>query len=340
MDQGRPLEKSPPGPWTRHIENKATSLPILQYHHKMAFRNTVSRLNTDVNASSEVPLSTAVLPLQYETILSLVDLARRAPQHPLSMCIPLFAHAAFSEVQFLNLVEDKIQTQIYSMDEGISSDALVTFQYFATVLNRHAQQLKDSIRALNKLAERGNPGSNMPRAESPLPPSPAAGLAQRRQMSDLDPDVARAMGSGSGGAFTGKGLLEDFEALHVRCVDLSKMCDRGITLAMGKASIEESGKAVEQSRRLKKLTILATLFIPLTFSTSLFGMNVDLLEQGSVRFWWFIILCIPITLFAYLFYLWDSQAVKRSFISFWRWCCGVRQDIRARKNEKDPTHVV
>lgn len=342
MDQGRPLEKSPPGPWTNHIESKAISLPILQHHHKMAFRNITSRLNADVNTSSEIPMTTAVLPLQYETILGLVDLARRAPQHPLSMCIPLFTHAAFSEVQFLNLMEDKIQAQICSMDEGISTDALGTFQYFATVLNRHAQQLRDSIRALNKLAERGIPGSNVARADSRLPPSPAAGIAQRQQISDPDPDLARSLGSSSssGGAFTEKGLFEDFELLHVRCVDLSKMCDRGITLAMGKASIEESTKAIEQSRQLKKLTILATVFIPLTFSSSLFGMNVDLLDQGSVRFWWFIILCVPITIFAYLFYLWDSQTVKKSFISIWRWSGGVRREMRARNSEKDPTLVV
>lgn len=102
-------------------------------------------------------------------------------------------------------------------------------------------------------------------------------------------------------AFTTKGLLEDYEQLHDRCIDMSNMCIQGITLVMNKAMIEESGKAIAQSERLNKLTLLATLFIPLSFSSSLFGMNVDLLGQSMVQFWWFFVLCIPITAFAYTF---------------------------------------
>lgn len=89
------------------------------------------------------------------------------------------------------------------------------------------------------------------------------------------------------------------------------MWARGITLAMGKASIEESSKAIEQSQRLKKLTLLATLFIPLGFSTSLFGMNIDLLGQTGVELWWFFVLCVPVTLFAYVFCLWDVQVLEK-----------------------------
>jgi hypothetical protein len=70
---------------------------------------------------------------------------------------------------------------------------------------------------------------------------------------------------------------------------------------MNKATIEESRKVIEQSGRLKKLTLLATLFIPLSFSSSLLGINIDLLGQNAVRFWWLFVLCIPIVLFAYIF---------------------------------------
>lgn len=70
-------------------------------------------------------------------------------------------------------------------------------------------------------------------------------------------------------------------------------------------------QAIEQSERLKRLTLLATLFIPLTFSSSMLGMNIDLLGQNAVRFWWYFVLCAPITLFAYIMYLWDFQALKR-----------------------------
>jgi len=262
MDQGRPLEKSPPGPWTSHIKSKATALPVLQHHH-MAFRTTTNRLDPEENASAEVQQSAAVLPLQYDSLIALVDLARRAPHDPISMCIPLFAHSAFSEVQFLNLMESRIHIQMTTIAEDVPDDALGTLQYFSNILNRHAQQLKESTRALCRLVERS-----------------------KRQAPETE--TARNVGvSSSNGAFTPKGLLEDYEQLHVRCLELSKMCSRGMTLAMNKATIEESRRAIEQSGRLKKLTLLATFFIPLSFSTSLFGMNIDILGQSTVKFWWF-----------------------------------------------------
>ncbi|OIW35544.1 hypothetical protein CONLIGDRAFT_710715 [Coniochaeta ligniaria NRRL 30616] len=342
MDQGRPLEKSPPGPWMHHIESRATSLPVLQHHHKMAFRNTTNRLDPGSNASTEVPQTTSILPLQYESVLALVDLARRVPHDPLSMCIPLFAHAAFSEVQLLNLMESKIQLQMNAIDEGVPHHALGSFQYFSNVLNRHAQQLRDSTRALRKLAERSSPGSNGGRAESPLPKGNVSwgpGLLPPGQPSDSD--RARTAGlRSSDGAFTARGLLEDYEQLHARCIHLEQMCARGITLAMGKASIEESSKAIEQSQRLKKLTLLATLFIPLSFSSSLFGMNLDLLGQSKVKFWWFFVVCVPITLFAYVFYLWDFRALRRWSSRYWKRCRGVRRDRTVPRAEKDPTHTV
>jgi len=308
----------------------------------MAFRTTTNRLDADANASAKVQQTTAVLPLQYDTLIALVDLGRRAPQDPLSMCIPLFAHAAFSEVQFLNLMESRIKIQIKSVVEGVLADALGTFQYFSTILNRHAQQLKDNTRSLCKLAERSNQGLNGLKAEALMPKSavlPSLGMGLRHQSSETE--TVRNFGTGGfDGTFTTKGLLEDYEQLHLRCIDLSNMCTQGISLAMNKAAIEESRKAIEQSERLKKLTLLATLFIPLSFSSSLFGMNVDLLGQSTVGFWWFLVVCIPITLFAYILYLWDFQVLKRRWVRLWKGCRSARQDMTVRKSEKDPGHIV
>ncbi|CAG8278592.1 unnamed protein product [Penicillium salamii] len=342
MDQGRPLEQSPPGPWTSHIESMAIPLPVLQHHPRMAFRTTKNRLDPHANASAEVHQSTAILPLQYDSLIALVDLARRAPQDPLSMCIPLFAHAAFSEVQFLNLMETKIQIQINTIAEGIPADTLGTLQFFYNILNRHTQQLKDSTRALCKLAERSSQGLDGIKPEIPMSKiavPPGLGMGTRRQTSETE-TIRNVESNNYDGAFTTNGLLEDYEQLQVRCVDLSKMCTRGITLAMNKATIEESRKAIEQSERLKRLTLLATIFIPLTFTSSLMGMNIDLLGQNAVRFWWFFVLCIPVTLFTYITYLWEWRVLRRCWVRFWKRCFGVTRDMTAERIEKDPSHIV
>lgn len=295
----------------------------------MAFRTTTNRLEPSATASSNIHQTTTIIPLQYDSMVALVDLARRASQDPLSMCIPLFAHAAFSEVQFLNLMESRIEIQVNSITQGIRSDALGTLQYFSSILSRHARQLQDSRIALNALAERSSNMTNGARPETPVPFS--------RQATLLHPeaDMGRsATGGSQSNAFAHKSLFDDYEQLHARCTHLETLCSRGMTLAMNKATIDESRKAIEQSERLKRLTLLATLFIPLNFSSSLFGMNIDLLGQGKVKFWWFLVVCVPITLTAYIFYLWNFQAVKKGWKTFRKEYHGVKQAAAATLGAK------
>lgn len=65
-------------------------------------------------------------------------------------------------------------------------------------------------------------------------------------------------------------------------------------------------KAIEQSVRLKKLTLLVVFQIPLSFSPSLFNMSIHHLEQ-KMGVWWVFIVCVATTLFAYMLHLWDSN---------------------------------
>ncbi|QSS49834.1 hypothetical protein I7I53_10310 [Histoplasma capsulatum var. duboisii H88] len=133
------------------------------------------------------------------------------------MCIPLFAHAAFSEVQFLNLMECKIQEWVNQIAEGVPAELLGTLQYFSSILNRHSQQLKDSSHALYKLAE-WNPevlnGQTQIRISLPRP-----GVGTRWNT----PEFGSVRHTGSRGSFTAQGLLYDYEQLHDRCISLSKL---------------------------------------------------------------------------------------------------------------------
>ena len=51
------------------------------------------------------PQSATLLPLDYDALLSMTDLTKRAASDSLAALVPLFTHAAFSEVQFLNLMQ-------------------------------------------------------------------------------------------------------------------------------------------------------------------------------------------------------------------------------------------
>ena len=326
-----------------HIESHATPLPVLQHHHKMAFRTTTNRLDPEANVSAEITQSTAILPLQYDSLIALVDLARRAPHDPLAMCIPLYTHAAFSEVQFLNLMESRIQIHTDAITEGFSADALGTFQYFATILNRHTQQLKDATRGLYKLLERTSQGLSISNAKTSMAQGalpPGLRMGTKRQ-SLAEPEMIRnSIYGSSGGAFTPKGILEDYEQLCLRCIDLSNKCTYGITLTMNKATVEESRKGIEQSDRLKKLTLLATIFIPLSFTSGLFGMNIDALGQSTVSFWWFFVLGIPIMTVTYILYIWDLQFLRRCYVGLRNAIYVVGRRREGCSQNKDPNHIV
>ena len=69
--------------------------------------------------------------------------------------------------------------------------------------------------------------------------------------------------------------LDEFEAYEMRCIN--------------RFGLMASTKAVQQSETIGRLSILAFVFIPLSFITSFFGMNLVEFGTGSIRIWVFIV---------------------------------------------------
>ena len=68
---------------------------------------------------------------------------------------------------------------------------------------------------------------------------------------------------------------DDFEAYEMKCLN--------------RFGLMASTKSVQQSESVGRLTMLAFVFIPLSFMTSFFGMNVVEFGTGSIRIWVFIV---------------------------------------------------
>ncbi|ODH38383.1 hypothetical protein ACO22_02382 [Paracoccidioides brasiliensis] len=87
-----------------------------------------------------------------------------------------------------------------------------------------------------------------------------------------------------------------------------------INMSAAIASLEESKRSVQQNESLKRLTKLAFIFVPLTFVTSVFGMNLNLLGTGKAHVW-MVVVAVPL---AYLlgyaglgfYHIW--KAIQRS----------------------------
>lgn len=98
-------------------------------------------------------------------------------------------------------------------------------------------------------------------------------------------------------------LLVDYE----RSLQIFEQQLNVLTQKMGyrasMVSLQESRMSLGQNARVKRLTQLAFIFIPLTFATSVFGMNLDILGSGSAKTWTVFAAIIVVYLSVSLFWI-------------------------------------
>lgn len=113
-------------------------------------------------------------------------------------------------------------------------------------------------------------------------------------------------------------ILADFERLVSRSELLCKECTRNISIAMNNASIAEAKRGIEQSQRLFKFTVLASVYVPLSFTASFFGMNFKEIGQGRLSIWLYFVVSLPIFAFSALTLFLDKSAIQRFFSRYSR----------------------
>jgi Mg2+ and Co2+ transporter CorA len=271
----------------------------MQHHAKMTVRQTVVERAAEANNSQHpavayesratIPQSAALLPFELETFLDEKN-ARNNAMYALSN---IFRHAAFSEAQVLNVLDRQIEHELGVMQpEDMRSHTLDNLQYFSSILTRHIRHIRNALRALKSTDNEFSAGG--------------------------DAAITSA---------TRESLMVDFDELLSRALDLYERCKDGMGVMQNRAIIVESRKAIEQSERVKKLTMLASFFVPLSFSTSVFGMNFQEFGQGHLSVWLFAVVSIPIIVLSFCFYMWDMWAwtcvgfwmIRRFIISILEW---------------------
>lgn len=93
-----------------------------------------------------------------------------------------------------------------------------------------------------------------------------------------------------------KHLRSDFVQLRSRSMQLSQTHMQSIQIEMSSISILESKKGLEEAARVGQVTFLAFVFIPMTFISSVFGMNVTVFTSPGPPLWKFFAVAVPFTL--------------------------------------------
>lgn len=294
LDVGNDLTEGPSGPWLdphhRSYSWATTAYPTIQYKPNMALQARIpaSRSNSDEGR-----------PRKFRQSASLMYLNYGRTQDPAMACDPfhalteLFKFTAFSEVQFLNMMETKLKKETdFSVIDSRHSPTLSNLLYSKKILDNHAQYIEETIAFL-----KGRGTSDWQDIQSQNSDSP-----------DRQPTTGKE-----------QPFLQDFEYLFERAKMLSDYCDRGMNIVMNNSMLAESQRAIQQAAGVEKLTRLAFFYIPLSFTTSFFGMNFVQFAAGNyLSIWAWFALSAPVLLISILLMTWDISAFSKSLLFWWK----------------------
>lgn len=262
-DVGNDLVESLVGPW-QDDDFKFDSwdinyLPTIQHASRVALRGSQSlsemphrNSSSQAMAQRKIPQSASLLHLGYTKKADYQTMACD-PFHALNS---VFCFVASSELQIINLIEEKLRNELdqAALDQQYHQD-VSNILYHKQILRRHMTYLLQ-IRAF--VEARGDP--DWPKSTDPKLCEKADSAAYH--------------------------LLKSFKSLHERAQTLIGECDTGMMVRMNTLQIREAQGALKQAKATAKLTKLAFFYVPLSFTTSLFGMNV--MEFGvncSIKVW-------------------------------------------------------
>ncbi|KAK2591957.1 hypothetical protein QQS21_010363, partial [Conoideocrella luteorostrata] len=288
MDNGRDLSQSVAGPWNPRPDARAWEtyfLPVVVNHAAeaphQATEDLVPSREDAVGTDTIKPTPTAskteeewraaqnicLLPFQYGSCLDR-ELASRDALYALS---ELFTFAASANIQFLNFLSNRIEQELsFVAVEDIGgrshSISLLNLKYIKALLTSHAQGFAEIV-----------------------------GILQNRRSLDWPrvDNIATA-------EKTAVLLQADFEHLLQRAKMLVRECEQGMSTLADSSVLEESRRSAEMAMTVQRLTMIGTIFIPLSFVCSMWGMNFQVLGSGSQPLWMLFASAAPVLFVTYL----------------------------------------
>lgn len=303
LDNGTDLARSVEGPWsprpnTRswetffypiivHQANSSSGTPAPVRGRSSSSSSTVRSSSApkleDPSISSPAPGNAAagtswkaaqnicLLPFYYGAKLD----RETATQDAVYALSEVFQFAASSELQFLNFIHKRIEHELSFIGQHTvirhNSVSLVNLRYIKKHLDSHAQRLADVVTILRN------------RDSLDWPCAPGSQKAQH----------------------TARLLLTDFDYLLARAEALARACEHGMDTLGNSSILEEARRSTENAARVHKLTVIATIFIPLSFACSLWGMNFKEFGTGSQPLWLFPVTAAPVLVIAAVIYCYD-----------------------------------
>lgn len=268
-DIANSLGLGPRGPWLTDSDldpgnTHTLLLPTILHQRKVPFQlRPVDDENTQYT-DTMLPQTASLLPFDYGRRLD----KQAAAADPFYALGDLFRFYAASENQVLNLLDEYTARETGHELLATEKPTLANLLYCQSLLEVHVRRLRDLAEVVHR---RG--GTGWPR----LP-----------QDGSLPSEKVNAAHSA---------LEIDFQHMLRHAEAIAERCRKGMDVIMNNAMLAESKQAIAQAKRTARLTFIAFVYIPLSFTTSFFGMNViEFVTGTSLSLWIWAAASIPVLL--------------------------------------------
>ena len=296
-DCGEDLAASPHGPWlgdtnTRAVDPRTSLVPLHRYVRDDAESvdqagGYAHERNEDFAAGYGFRQNAGQMHIDYGRTQKHHVMCT----HPLYAMSDVFMLVAVSEAKFLNMLAQKLtrdSQDVITDDKEIDSLADETTVSAQENLIHSRQVLETHIIDLKEVT----------------------GFFRRQRELNL----WEALESSEGGSAVYDCAVRvfecDFQHLLQRAEGLHRQCESAMVIAMNSASIAEAKRGLTQARRVFKFTVLASVYVPFSFTSSFMGMNVTEINQGSKRgIWFFFAITVPIVAISALFLFVDWRVM-------------------------------
>ncbi|KAL9095195.1 MAG: hypothetical protein Q9165_002451 [Trypethelium subeluteriae] len=289
LDNGRDLSHnnmpwltSPFGtsPW------KTRFLPVVQYRFNLSLKSPSSLKwppRRGETGDGKIPQSASLLHLDYGRFLD----RRIAAIDSFYAFQEVFDLAAASENQFLNMIGAKLRQELdFNVLIQQRSPTLSNLLYTQQSLDRHVQRIQENIDSIRAWTRRRS----------------FRGSLDNTQQSKADKSADE--------------VARNFEYLLSRAKALHEQCTRGMQIVMNNANVKEARQAMSQAEVVAKLTRLAFIFVPMSFTSGFFGMNVVQFGTGRLGLWVWFVVTIPVLTLALVLTHYDVQVLTLRLFSY------------------------
>lgn len=271
------------GPWLDIVNRHSSStrfIPIITDLKNSAIKRIINSKTTGCESNDE--LFSGTYPSLIQTLSFLqtelgqsfdLETANENPFYALNEIFKLFAA---SEHQFLNLMEAKVQKQ-GPMDED-RQESISEIQQMKKLVDQHVEQLQDILEIVKS---RG--GRSWPRVTN-------------SDGNEADEAVER--------------LTSTVNKLTRRSQAVSQSCNDAMSMLSNEAVVREAQKSIKQAEGLAKVTFIAFVFVPLSFTTSFFGMNFVEFDPEKLHMWIWFAVSIPVLILSLVAWSIDGKKLR------------------------------